>query len=68
MFGEDEGFGLGVAVGGNGASAVQGGAGEFSQVWKSGVRAGGESFGWRHFWGHCGIVVVVNWECSSSGS
>jgi len=29
VFGEDEGFGLGVAVGGNGASAVQGGAGEF---------------------------------------
>lgn len=67
VFGEDKGFGLGVAVGGDGASAVEGEGGEFSKGARWDTGAAGECSGRRHFWRHCKIVVVVNWGCSSGG-
>lgn len=53
VFGEDEGFGLGVAVGGDVASAVEREGGEFSEGGSSGTGVGGEDSGWGAFGRHC---------------
>lgn len=53
VFGEDEGFCLGVAVGGDGASAVEGEGGEFSEGGSWGTGVGGEDSGGGAFARHC---------------